>query len=50
MAPDMQIEGELQADAAIIESIGQKKAPGSKIAGKANVLVFPTLGNRKYCL
>ncbi|MFN8254737.1 MAG: phosphate acetyltransferase [Bacteroidales bacterium] len=52
MAPDMQIEGELQADAAIIESIGQKKAPGSKIAGKANVLVFPNLesGNIAYKL
>jgi phosphate acetyltransferase len=52
MAPDLQIEGELQADAAIIESIGQKKAPGSKIAGKANVLVFPTLetGNIAYKL
>jgi len=52
MAPDLQIEGELQADAAIIEAIGQKKAPGSKIAGKANVLVFPTLetGNIAYKL
>ena len=52
MAPDMQIEGELQADAAIIEAIGQKKAPGSKIAGRANVLVFPTLetGNIAYKL
>ena len=52
MAPDMQIEGELQADAAIIEAIGQKKAPGSAIAGKANVLVFPTLetGNIAYKL
>ncbi|MFP4060795.1 MAG: phosphate acetyltransferase [Bacteroidota bacterium] len=52
MAPDMDIDGELQADAAIIESIGQKKAPGSKIAGKANVLVFPTLetGNIVYKL
>jgi phosphate acetyltransferase len=52
MAPDMQIDGELQADAAIIEAIGQKKAPGSKIAGKANVLVFPTLetGNIAYKL
>jgi phosphate acetyltransferase len=52
MAPDLQIEGELQADAAIIESIGQKKAPGSKIAGKANVLVFPSLetGNIAYKL
>ncbi len=52
MAPDMQIDGELQADAAIIEAIGSKKAPGSKIAGKANVLVFPTLetGNISYKL
>jgi phosphate acetyltransferase len=52
MAPELQIEGELQADAAIIEAIGQKKAPGSKIAGKANVLVFPSLesGNIAYKL
>jgi phosphate acetyltransferase len=52
MAPDMMIEGELQADAAIIAEIGQKKAPGSKIAGHANVLVFPDLqsGNIAYKL
>ncbi len=52
MAPDMMIEGELQSDAAIIPEIGQKKAPGSKIAGSANVLVFPTLetGNIAYKL
>lgn len=52
MAPDLLIEGELQADAALIESIGQKKAPGSKIAGKANVLIFPDLncGNIAYKL
>jgi phosphate acetyltransferase len=52
MAPDMMIDGELQSDAAIIPSIGEKKAPGSKIAGCANVLVFPTLetGNIAYKL
>ncbi len=52
MAPDIQIEGELQADAAIIESVGKSKAPGSKIAGTANVLIFPNLecGNIAYKL
>ncbi len=46
------IEGEIQADAAIIESIGKKKAPKSKIAGNCNVLIFPTLeaGNIAYKL
>ena len=48
--PDLNIEGEIQFDAATIEAIGTKKAPGSKVAGKANVLVFPDLnaGNIGY--
>jgi phosphate acetyltransferase len=52
MAPQFQFDGELQADAAIVESIGRLKCPGSPIAGKANVLVFPSLesGNIAYKL
>jgi len=51
-APDLKIEGELQADAALVPSVGQKKAPGSEIAGHANVLVAPCLevGNIGYKL
>lgn len=50
MAPELQIDGELQADAALVPGVGEKKAPGSKIAGHANVLVFPCLevGNIGY--
>ncbi len=52
MDPGLIIDGELQADAAIVESIGRKKSPGSPIAGKANVLIFPSLetGNIAYKL
>ena len=50
--PDLEIDGELQADAALIASVGQKKSPGSTVAGFANVLVFPDLqaGNIGYKL
>ncbi len=52
LAPEMQLDGELQADAALVESVGQLKSPGSTVAGHANVLIFPDLqaGNIGYKL
>ncbi|NWF82940.1 MAG: phosphate acetyltransferase, partial [Bryobacteraceae bacterium] len=43
--PDIHIDGELQADAALVESVGRSKAPGSTVAGRANTLIFPEVGS-----
>lgn len=43
LVPNLEVDGELQADAALVESVGQLKSPGSSVAGHANVLVFPDL-------
>lgn len=52
MAPDLSIDGELQADCAIVPEVAKLKAPGSRVAGKANVLIVPCLevGNIAYKL